>query len=350
MPEAVYKLKPRRESLAEISFEVRIGWTLGVLSGLLKVPKKHLRSALEIIKNPKLEAEIPEKGKLVKRTFHFGFREFELVRKEKKRKILAPHPDVQKIFQGIKNWLESLDVSHHKAFGFVKERNPRQAVEALLGNRRFFGFDVAAAFPSITLEMVTAALERLKVNEVILDILAWLVTYDYDGQRRLPQGSACSPILLNLVYHPMCEEIEALCRRYYNRVDWNVYADDFNVAGKTIPAELKAEMLEIPAKYGFQIKKEKTRDNAGRTIPHLLGLTIVDGKIHINRQTKNRIRRIIYAAATQGAYSNEKVAATVGYVRHIYGEEANWPGSIRTVYRRYQARRLTNERQGSLTY
>ena len=65
----VYKIKSRRASLADVSFTVRIGWTLGTLSELLKVPgvsevpKKHLRQALEIIKNPKLEVKILEKGK-----------------------------------------------------------------------------------------------------------------------------------------------------------------------------------------------------------------------------------------------------------------------------------------------
>jgi len=83
----VYKIKSRRASLADVSFAVRMDWTLGILSKLLKVPKKHLRQALEIIKSPELEADILEKGKLVKRKFHFGFREFEIVTKVKKRKI-----------------------------------------------------------------------------------------------------------------------------------------------------------------------------------------------------------------------------------------------------------------------
>jgi hypothetical protein len=101
-------------------------------------------------------------------------------------------------------------------------------------------------------------------------------------------------------------------------------------------AQAKAELLAIPAKFGFSVKEKKTRDNSGRTIPHLLGLTVVDGKIHIGRESKNKIRRIIYAAMTFGAYSPEQVTGIVGYVRHIYGEEENWPGGILNVYRQYQ--------------
>jgi len=334
MLDKVYRIKSRRESLADVSFTVRMDWTLGILSRLLKVPKKHLRQALEIIKNPELEAEILEKGKLVKRKFRFGFREFIQVKKEKKRKILAPHPKVQLIFKGIKNWLEGLNPSHVNAFGFVKGKNPKMAAMALLGNNHFIGFDIADAFPSITMEMVVTALERLHVSEVILDILAWLVTYEYDGQRRLPQGSSCSPVILNLVYKPMCDDIQEICQR--NGTNWNVYADDFNIAGLNIPFDLKTELLSVHSKYLFLIKDKKTRDNFGKTIPHILGLTIVDGKIHINRQTKNRIRRILYAARVHGAYSDEKVTGIIGYVRHVYGDESDWPGSILKLYQYYQ--------------
>jgi hypothetical protein len=334
MPDQAYRIKPLRESLADVSFEVRIGWTLGILSCLLKVPKKHLRQALEIIQNPELEAEILEKDKIVKRIFHFGFREFEITTKDKKRKILAPHPKVQEVFQGIKNWLESLNPSHTNAFGFVKGKNPKMATVALLGNKHFIGFDIADAFPSILAEMIATALERLHVSEVILDILAWVVTYKYNNERRLPQGSSCSPVILNLIYRPMCDEIEEICQR--NGISWNVYADDFNFAGQNIPLEVKNELLAIPAKYGFSVKERKTRDNLGKTIPHILGLTIVDGKIHINAQTKNRIRRILYAARVHNAYSSEQVSGVVGYLRHIYGEENNWPGNLLNAYRRWQ--------------
>jgi len=135
----------------------------------------------------------------------------------------------------------------------------------------------------------------------------------------------------------MCDEIEEICRRH--KISWNVYADDFNLSSREISQDLKIELLAVPARHGFKVKERKTRDNLGRTIPHVLGLTIVDGKIHINRQTKNYIRRIIYAALTQNAYSAERVAGVIGYVCHIYGDEENWPGSILRVWRQYQSER-----------
>ncbi len=210
----------------------------------------------------------------------------------------------------------------------------------MLGNKHFFGFDISDAFPSITAEMVKISLRELKVDEAIIEILAWLVTYYYQHERRLPQGASCSPIILNLVYGPMCEAIAAVCQRY--GIEWNIYVDDFNLAAPNIPPEAKVELLAVPAKYSFCLKTEKTRDNYGKTIPHILGLTIVDNKIHIRRRLKNKFRRIMYAAR-MGAYSQEQILGISGYIRNVYGEQQNWPGWLLKPYDRYQAERGYNE-------
>lgn len=333
-----YELKP----LSEVSFDVQFRWALGLLASLLFMPKKHLRAAWRIIKNPQLQTEITEKSekfKAVRRIFSYGFRKFSIERKGKKRDILAPHPGVQMIFKAIQNWLERISPSHQNAYGFVKKRSPKKAVEALLKNRRyplflnkhFLRFDISDAFPSITLEMVEAALKRIGVNEGIIEILAQMVTY----QKKLPQGSSCSPAILNRVYVPMCEEIDAICRE--NGISWIVYADDFNFAGLDIAQEVKNQLLAVPLKYGFQIKPEKTKDNLGKTVPHILGLTIVDGRTHIKRRQKKKFRRIIFEARKYKDHSSERIKGIIGEIRQIYGEEKNWPGWLQKPRKEYQA-------------
>jgi len=334
-----HELKP----LSNISFEIKFKWTLRMLTELLGIPKKHLRRAFKILQDPRLEADILEKGKPIKRGFHYGFRTFFLTKKEKKREILAPHPDVQTIFKGIKNWLEAANTAHRNAFGFVKNKNPKKAVQALQGNKHFVGFDVVNAFPSITIQMVKASLKKLDINEAVSDVLATLVTYYYQRARRLPQGASCSPVFLNLVYKPMCDEMEAICQKM--DVKWNVYVDDFNFAASEISPELKKELLAVPTKYGFQVKQEKTRDNLGKTVPHLLGLTLVDNKIHIKRRLKKKFRRIMYAAR-KGIYSPEQVLGVGEYLKHIYGEHDNWPGWLLKPYDQYQAERGFDELSG----
>lgn len=323
-------------SLAVVSQQVQLEWSLKILAQLIKVPKKHLRKAFKIISASRREAEIMEKGKSLKRTFHYGFRKFFIKQRGgKKREILAPHPDVQKVFKAVKEWLDRTVSPHKNAFGFVKQRNHKKAVEALLGKRHYFAFDISSAFPSIKIEMVEEALRKLGIDEVVVKVLAWLVTYHYQYQRRLPQGASSSPALLNLVYKPMCEEIDEICRKH--KISWIVYADDFNFAAEEISPETKEELLAVPAKYGFEIKEKKTRDNSGRTIPHLLGLTIVNGQIHLRRGRKKEFRRIIYAALVYQAYSSEKVKGIIEAIRFVYGEENNWPGWLLRIWQDYQA-------------
>jgi len=313
--------------LSVVSDQVRLRWISGAIAELIDIPKKHLRKAFAIISIPRLKTVILRKGELVERTFLFGFMNYVIKEKDKDRKILEPHPDVQKVYVKIKEWLEKVTTAHDRAFGFVKNRNSKKAtesLESLFEGGHHIAFDIADAFPSITEEMVKEALLRLEIEVDMAEVLAWFVTYNYQGKRRLPQGASSSPSFLNLVYKSMCEEIDGVC--IANGIKWSVYVDDFNFAAQSISLEVKQSLLAIPSKFGFSIKPKKTKDNLGKTIPHLLGLTIVDGKIHLSRQQKKKFRRIFYSAVKYRAYPPEVVRGIMMYIHHIYGEKKNWPG------------------------
>lgn len=319
-------------SLSVVSERVRLQWILGGVSELVGIPKKHLRKAFRIASTPKMETKITRKGREIEKTFYYGFMSYTVREKAKQRKILEPHPDVQIVYRGIKEWLERITIPHERVFGFVKNRNSKKAMEALevlFSGGHHIAFDIADAFPSITDEMVKEALEKLGVEQSIAEVLAWFVTYRYQGKRRLPQGASASPLFLNLVYRPMFKEIDRIC--YANKIDWSVYADDFNFAAKNITLETKRELLAVPSKYGFKINPKKTKDNLGKTIVHLLGLTVVDGKMHISRKQKKKFRAMLYMAIKYEVYSPEVVRGIRGYIKHIYGEEKNWPGWLKRV-------------------
>lgn len=319
-------VKQKLRPLSVASKKVRLRWISGGVSQLIGVAKKDLRKAFAIVSAPKLEAEIIRKGFTVKKTFFFGFMNYVIKEKAKERKILEPHPDVQKIYVKIKEWLEKIDQPHDRTFGFVKDRNSKKAVQALkalFSNGHHIAFDIADAFPSITDEMVKNALVQLEVEEGIAEVLAWFTTYAYQGKRRLPQGASSSPSLLNLVYKPMCQEIDITCRA--NNIDWSVYADDFNFSAEMISPEIKQTLLAIPNKFGFSIKPKKNKDNLGKTIPHLLGLTIVDSKIHISRKQKKKFRNIFHLAVKYETYPPEVVHGIMRYIGHIYETKENCP-------------------------
>jgi RNA-directed DNA polymerase len=323
------------QDLSEFSNQVRFRWTMGELSKLIGVSKKRIRKAFQIIKTDKMEAVIKGKRGKFEAIFLQGYHRFYHETGRKKREILAPHPDVQLVFQAIKDWLDSIFSAHNNAYGFVRGKNTKKAAIHLLGNRHFFAFDIASAFPSIKEGQIEKELKKLKINESIAKAVAWFVTYYYEGERRLPQGAASSPILLNLVYKPMCREINRICRK--NKIKWAVYADDFTFAADFISPEIQEKLLNIPLNYGFSVKKEKTKDNLGKTIPHFLGLTIVNDKVHIKRKRKKEYRKRIYAALKFGVYSSNQINGIANAIRYIYGEEKDWPGWLRKVWLQYRA-------------
>lgn len=318
--------------LSVVSDQVRLRWISGAVAELIGIPKKDLKKAFAIVSIPRLKTVILRKGEMVKKTFLYGFMNYTIKEKVKEREILEPHPEVQKVYRKINEWLEKVAPAHDRTFGFVKGRNCKksaEALEALFENGHHFAFDIADAFPSITDEMVRQAFLKLGIEEDMAEVLAWFVTYAYQGKRRLPQGASSSPLLLNLVYRPMCEEIDNLCRTH--GISWSVYADDFNFSAKSIFPETKKMLLEIPSQFGFSIKPKKTKDNLGKTIPHLLGLTIVDGKIHASRKQKNKFRNIFYLAVKYQAYPPEVVHGIMRYIGHIYGARENWPGWLTKI-------------------
>jgi hypothetical protein len=327
------KMKIRDADSRHIQFR----WMMGKISKLIGVPKKQLRRALKIIKAPRVELETLNKQKKpVRKIFTYGFSKFHVQGKKKKREICEPHPVLQEIYQAIKIWLDENFAYHDKAYGFVRGRNPERAVRTLMGRgkKHFIAFDIARAFPSIEMEMVKKTLVGHELEEPVAEALAWLVTYFDQKQRCLPQGASSSPALLNLVYKPMCEEIEKICRK--KRIRWAVYADDFNFAAGKITAEAKTEILAVPQKFGFTVKEEKNKDNHGKTIPHLLGLTIVERKIHISRRRKKEYRRIFFEALKHENHSANKVKGIANAIRCIYGEEKNWPGWLLKPWQEYK--------------
>ena len=317
------------------SLFAQLAWTRKALAIFLGVSRKALVRAQKILLAKKFEDEIMVRGIPTKITFNYGFFSFTKKIKNKRREILAPHPDVQKIFKALGDKLYKPSRMHKKAFGFIRRRSILMATKSLLGNQYFFSFDIASAFPSITEEMIRKTLQRLRIEKYLIDPLVWMVTHYYNQARRLPQGSSCSPVLMNLVYRPMCDEIDQVCKTA--GLSWFVYADDFHFAGNNISPEIKASLLTIPPRYGFSIKKEKSRDNSGKTIPHLLGLTIVDKKIHLKRKTKKKFRYLLYCACRdEASVSPEKIKGVIGSIRQVYGPEKNWPGWLLKDWLKYK--------------
>mgnify|MGYP001567990091 FL=1 len=169
MVKKMSKLKEKSgfKKLVVSSFDIQFTTNLQELAKVIGTSKKCLRRAYWIRRQEVFEDEIMEKRRLVKRTFQYGFRRFIKKEAHKDREILAPHPDVQAAFKAIQKWLERISYSHPAAFGFVKKRNPKKAVQALMRrsflekeHKHFFRFDIENCFPSAVMEIGGAGVKK----------------------------------------------------------------------------------------------------------------------------------------------------------------------------------------------
>lgn len=166
---------------------------------------------------------------------------------------------------------------HTAAFGYVKDRSIYKALKRHQKNESnwFAKFDLKNFFGSTTLDftmhslsMVFPFCEIVKSSEGKNELRKALELGFLDG--KLPQGSASSPYLTNLIMVPFDFEFSKRLREMDQRYVYTRYADDLQISSryefdeKKITKEIDAVLYKLDAP--FRINAEKTRygSKAGR--------------------------------------------------------------------------------------
>jgi hypothetical protein len=139
------------------------------------------------------------------------------------RKISAPTDELRQVQVEIRKRLY-----HRRPSKFdccVRNRNRFMANEVIAGKKVIIAVDIKDAFPSTNSRMILSTLEREK--------------FDFDERKRLmelatvgwclPQGSPCSPVLLNLVRKRLDYRMAGYIKKRYNGV-MSVYVDNYYFA------------------------------------------------------------------------------------------------------------------------
>lgn len=211
-------------------------------------------------------------------------------KKTKKRQIDCPSKELKAIQRWILlNYLNEIPVSK-RANGFVKNRGIKRNAQFHLNKSYILTIDIKDFFPSISQQKVYESLSKHIEDKTFCLKLAKLCTY----KRRLPQGAPTSPILSNIVFQHIDDQIANFCNARLTR--YSRYADDmvFSCDTKQTLIETYSYVNKLLLENLFSINKSKTRFMSGKGRMSITGITINSGRLTVNRDIKRNLRSNIY--------------------------------------------------------
>lgn len=231
-----------------------------------------------------------------------------------KRIINCPGKNLKTIQRWILiNYLDKLEVNK-RANGFVKERGIKRNALFHLNKKYILTIDIKNFFPSITQKQVFETLnEHFKEKDFSLKI-AKLCTY----QRRLPQGAPTSPVLSNLVFKKIDDEIMQFCNS--ELINYSRYADDltFSSDNKSSLQYLYKYLNDLLYKNNFNINKKKTRYLSGKGKMSITGISINTGIPKVNSKLKRKVRTELHHYIIKDQQQNlNKIAGYISFISSI---------------------------------
>lgn len=219
--------------------------------------------------------------------------------------------------------------------------------------RGVFTLDLVDAFPSVWRSRVRTVLrgplfdalakqfmdeefsddDRAKLLESLLDFLML--------NDRLPQGSPCSPRILDLCLFSADAQIWRMLRRHSTVLQhfrFTGYADDYTVSSDgEISEPMQAAIVEILTNLGWRVHTDenKTKYMSPETgeVPMVTGLVLVpDGRITMAPRKVNQIRGRLHRLLKMPEWDTRargEAAGLHGYVTHIYGNKP--PSALREI-------------------
>ena len=183
--------------------------------------------------------------------------------------------------------------------------------------------DLKDFFPSITSNKIYTLFSDLGYNNFAATILTNLCTLD----GKLPQGSACSPALSNIICITLDKRLIGLCEK--RGIRYSRYADDmyFSCDDKALLLKNRPIIKKIIEDENFIINEKKTHFHTPSNKKQVTGITVcptdIEDYIELKapKKLKQKIREEIFICLISGQYENkEHILGEIAYVNYIEKE------------------------------
>jgi RNA-directed DNA polymerase len=250
-----------------------------------------------------------------------------------KRIIDSPGKNLKTIQRWILiNYLEKLEVNK-RANGFVKKRGIKRNALFHIDKKYILTIDIKDFFSSISQKQVFNMLIEYFPEKDFSLKLAKLCTY----KRRLPQGAPTSPIISNLVFKNVDDQIMKYCNS--ELINYSRYADDltFSSDNKNNLQSAYNFTNELLYKNGFVINSKKTRYLSGKGRMSVTGININTGVPKVGGKLKKEIRAQLHYYFIKKEKINLKQVA--GYISFISSIEDDYSDKIKVYIQKLKKQR-----------
>lgn len=272
------------------------------------------------------------------------YRKFELPKKSGGvRKICAPNVHLRLLQRRLANVLydcrEQIDEDHgYKplSHGFRKRQSIITNAKPHKRRRYVLNLDLQDYFPSFNFGRVRGFFiknRHFALNEKVATLIAQIACFENE----LPQGSPCSPVIADLITHPLDVRLAQFAKKH--SLTYTRYADDltFSTSKANIPEAVVRQdandrthwllgdaLVERITREGFTVNPEKTRLQLRGKRQVVTGLT-VNAKVNVSAEYYRRARAMCHSLFTRGNYHrpdeddpNQSLSPLEGILSHIH--------------------------------
>lgn len=212
------------------------------------------------------------------------YRTFQIQKKSKKlRQISAPPKNIAILQSKLNSILQLIYKPKYCVHGFAAKRSILSNAKRHYLKRHVVNIDLENFFPSVNIHRVIGALrsQPFSVGEDAATIIAQICCMD-DGV--LPQGSATSPIVSNIICRSLDNDLMAFAKRI--KCQYTRYADDITLSTSAfhLPHQigivkdtnliLSNHLVSTIEKHDFRLNREKVRHSGRMSRQDVTGLTV----------------------------------------------------------------------------
>ena len=231
------------------------------------------------------------------------------------RLISAPMPRLKEAQYWILGHILYPIPLHKATHGFRPDHSIVSNARPHIGQDVVINLDLKDFFPTVSYPRVKGLFKAIGYSEQIATILGLICTesdvveveldgkkyYVTQGERHLPQGSPCSPMITNL----LCRKLDARLQGIADKKGFSYtrYADDltFSASGDNIRnmSQLIWQIGKVVEDEGFILHPEKLRIMRKGRKQEVTGI-VVNEKLSVDRKTLRKFRALLFQIEKDG--------------------------------------------------